>query len=190
MIRKFFESYGIAIICLLAAVALVSISEYASADDPVSIDKAKWRTSYNQLYISGENAGKRGEVEIYNAGSNELLYTVSANRRGNWNSRTYPSVVPCSVKVVANDTSDEKEVDNAPDNCDDGAGSPNQPPVAGNDSAVTNENNAVDIDVVENDSDPDSSIDTSSVAIAADVSHGNTANNNDGTVSYTPDAGF
>lgn len=79
MIRKFFESYGIAIICLLAAVALVSMSEYASADDPVSIDKAKWRTSYNHLYIRGENAGKRGEVEIYNAGSNELLYTVSAN---------------------------------------------------------------------------------------------------------------
>ena len=89
MIRKFFESYGIAIICLLAAVALLSMSEYASAADPVSIDKAKWRTSYNQLYISGENAGKRGEVKIYNAGSNELLYTVTANRSGNWKSRTY-----------------------------------------------------------------------------------------------------
>ena len=92
--------------------------------------------------------------------------------------------------MVAYDTSDEKEVDNAPDNCDDGAGSPNQPPVASNDSAVTNENNAVDIDVVENDSDPDGGIDTSSVAIATDVSHDNTANNNDGTVSYTSDAGF
>ena len=73
MIRKFFESYGIAIICLLAAVALLSMSEYASAADPVSIDKAKWRTSDSKLVITGENSAKRGEVEIYNAGSNELL---------------------------------------------------------------------------------------------------------------------
>ena len=69
MVRKFFESYGIAIICLFAAVALISISEFANADDQISIDKAKWRTSYNQLYINGENAGRRGEVVIYNAAS-------------------------------------------------------------------------------------------------------------------------
>ena len=80
MVRKFFESYGIAIICLFAAVALISISEFANADDQISIDKAKWRTSYNQLYINGENAGRRGEVVIYNAASNELLYTVTASR--------------------------------------------------------------------------------------------------------------
>ena len=82
MIKKFFESHGIAIICLFAAVVLISISEFASADDPVSIDKAKWRTSYNQLYISGENAGRHGEVVIYSADSNELLYTVAASRKG------------------------------------------------------------------------------------------------------------
>ena len=192
MIRKFFESYGTAIICLLAAVAMISISEFASADDSVSIDKAKWRTSYNQLYINGENARKRGVVKIYNAASDELLHTVTANREGKWQWRSYPSLsdVPCSVKVTSDGTSDEQEVDNAPDNCDDGAGSPNQPPVAGNDSAVTNDNTAIDINVVGNDSDPDGSIVASSIAIATDASHGNINNNNDGTVSYTPDAGF
>ena len=138
MVKKFFESYGIAIICLLAAVALISISEFANADDEVSIDKAKWRTSYNQLYINGENARKRGIVKIYNAASDELLHTVTANKEGKFKWRSYPSPsdVPCSVKVTSDGTSDKQKVDNAPDNCDDGAGSPNQPPVASSDTSI------------------------------------------------------
>ncbi len=33
MVRKFLNSYGIAIICLVAAIALISISEFANADE-------------------------------------------------------------------------------------------------------------------------------------------------------------
>ena len=190
MVKKFFESYGIAIICLLAAVALISISELASADDSVSINKAIWSKSTNQLYISGENAGKRGTVEIYNAASTELLATITASWRGAWNKSIYPSVVPCSVKVVSHGTSDEQAVENASSNCDGGGIGTNQPPVANNDSAVTNQNTAIDINVAGNDSDPDGSIVPSSIAIASGVKNGSTAKNNNGTVSYTPDTGF
>ena len=138
MVRKFFESYGIAIICLFAAVALISISEFANADDQISIDKAKWRTSYNQLYINGENAGRRGEVVIYNAASDELLHTVTADREGKFKWRSYPSPsdVPCRVKVTAHGTSDEREVENAPGDCDNGSGGTNPPPVASSDTSI------------------------------------------------------
>ena len=71
-----------------------------------------------------------------------------------------------------------------------GGASTNQPPVASNDSAVTNQDTAITIDVATNASDPDGSIMPSSVAIASDVSNGSTRNNNDGTVNYTPNAGF
>ena len=193
MVRKFLNSYGIAIICMAAAVALISLGEFASADEhseSVSIGTAKWRVLESQLVIRGNNAGRRGVVDIYNAVSNELLYTVRASRRGTWSSRTSPSMVPCSVKVISNGTSDEKDIDNAPEDCDNGSGSANQPPTAGNDSAVTNQETTVKIDVTGNDSDPDGSIVSSSVAIASDVSNGGTTNNNDGTVSYTPSVGF
>ena len=136
MVRKFLNTYGIAIICLVAAIVLISIGEFASADDSVSINKAKWRTSDSELVITGENAGRRGDVDIYNAASNELLYSVRASRSGTFASRTYPTTVPCSVKVTSHGTSDEQEVDNAPDNCDDGAGGTNPPPVASSDTSI------------------------------------------------------
>ena len=63
----------------------------------------------------------------------------------------------------------------------------NQPPVAVDDSASTTQDTAVDIDVLDNDSDPDG--DPLHINTATDPPHGTTVNH--GThVTYTPDAGY
>ena len=90
------------------ATVTITVSEFANAADAVSINNAIWNTSSKQLYISGENAGRRGDVEIYSAASNELLSTITANWRGAWDVSTSPFIAPCTVKVVSHGTSDEK----------------------------------------------------------------------------------
>ena len=68
------------------------------------------------------------------------------------------------------------------------AGATNESPVANNDTASTIENNAVTIDVLSNDSDADGDI--LSVTEVEDPANGAAAINNDGSIAYTPDAGF
>ncbi|WP_210437764.1 ThuA domain-containing protein [Nocardioides xinjiangensis] len=64
----------------------------------------------------------------------------------------------------------------------------NRAPVADDDSATTLEGTPVDVPVLVGDTDPDG--DDLTVASATDPAHGTTAVNDDGTVRYTPDAGF
>ncbi len=64
----------------------------------------------------------------------------------------------------------------------------NNPPVAHDDSATTNEDTAVTIDVIANDSDPDS--DPISVSSVTDAADGSVLDNGDGTITYTPDPNF
>jgi hypothetical protein len=78
----------------------------------------------------------------------------------------------------------------APADCDGGPGGTNQPPVASNDDATTNQNTEIAINVVSNDSDPDGSIVPFTVIIVSDVAHGNIINQLNGTVSYTPGSGY
>ena len=66
----------------------------------------------------------------------------------------------------------------------------NDPPVANDDSAVTNEGVAVAVNVIANDTDVDGSIDPASVVITSPPANGSVVANPDGTVTYTPDAGF
>jgi hypothetical protein len=69
------------------------------------------------------------------------------------------------------------------------AGTPgNNPPVAIDDSAMTDEDTAVTIDVLANDSDPDG--DTLTVTAATAPAHGVAAVNADDTVTYTPAANY
>lgn len=69
-------------------------------------------------------------------------------------------------------------------------GSSNAAPEASNDSASTDEDNSVTISVLQNDTDSDGSIATSSVNIVSDASNGSTSVNSSGTVTYTPDSNF
>ena len=65
---------------------------------------------------------------------------------------------------------------------------PNQPPIGNNDNAETNENTAVIIDVLENDFDLEGDILT--VSIVTNPINGTATVNDDGTITYTPNAGF
>lgn len=67
-------------------------------------------------------------------------------------------------------------------------GSSNSAPVAVNDSTSTNEDTAVTISVLANDSDPDS--DPLSVSILTSALHGTLVVNTDNTVTYTPTANY
>jgi VCBS repeat-containing protein len=67
-----------------------------------------------------------------------------------------------------------------------GAVEVNDPPRANNDNAVTNEDMAVEIDVLANDSDSDGSVNASTVTIESLPSHGSAAVNANGSITYTP----
>ncbi|SDY02464.1 Ig-like domain-containing protein [Citreimonas salinaria] len=67
---------------------------------------------------------------------------------------------------------------------------PNAPPVAADDVATTNENAAVVIDVLANDSDPDGDpVTVTGLGLLAPA-NGSATINADGTITYTPNAGF
>ncbi|BAV05896.1 gliding motility-associated C-terminal domain-containing protein [Filimonas lacunae] len=66
----------------------------------------------------------------------------------------------------------------------------NKPPVAVADSAVTNVNTAATINVAANDSDPDGTLDLTSLLVISNVTHGTLTNNNNGTFTYTPAANY
>jgi len=65
-------------------------------------------------------------------------------------------------------------------------------PTAKDDTATTNVETTVNINVVANDTDPDGTIDVSTVEVvsAPDPENGSVVNNLDGTVDYTPASGF
>ncbi|MGD9549317.1 MAG: Ig-like domain-containing protein [Candidatus Krumholzibacteriia bacterium] len=68
----------------------------------------------------------------------------------------------------------------------------NVPPVAVDDNASTPRNTAVVINVIANDTDADGTIDPASVALTSTITSrgGSVANNNNGTVTFTPKNGF
>ena len=68
-------------------------------------------------------------------------------------------------------------------------GGVNQPPTAVNDTAATTMNTPVIVNVVSNDTD-DGGINAASVAIVASPGSGTAVSNGNGTVTYTPNAGF
>ena len=66
----------------------------------------------------------------------------------------------------------------------------NDPPVAVDDSATTNEDTPVSVDVVANDSDVDGNLNPASAAIVAEPANGTVANSGSGSFTYTPAANF
>ena len=105
--------------------------------------------------------------------SNVLTYTPDANFNGS-DSFTYTisdgngNTATATVNVTINAVNDN--------------------PVANDDSATTDQDTAVTINVVNNDTDIDG--DSLSVSSVGSASNGSVANNNDGTVTYTPVSGF
>ena len=125
----------------------------------------------NALITSVTN-GSNGEVSIGNNG--EVTYTPDANFNGT-DSYTYTvttdsgDIETATVSVTVNSVNDG--------------------PVAANDSATTNEDHAVTVDVLANDSDIDV-VDTLQVIQVTDGTNGTAVVNPDGTVTYTPNPDF
>jgi lysophospholipase L1-like esterase len=71
-----------------------------------------------------------------------------------------------------------------------GDGSANQNPVAADDSADTNLNTAVTINVLANDSDPDGALSPGTVEVVSPPSNGTATAQSDGTIVYQPNTGF
>lgn len=70
------------------------------------------------------------------------------------------------------------------------AGGGNTAPVAADDTASTEEGVPVDVNVLANDSDADGTLDAATVSLQNAPGNGTAEVNADGTVTYTPDAGF
>ncbi|MBY0286385.1 MAG: tandem-95 repeat protein, partial [Mycobacteriaceae bacterium] len=94
-------------------------------------------------------------------GTDTFTYTVTDNQGG-------VSTTPATVTITV--------------------GPVNDVPVAGNDSATTNEDTAVTINVLANDSDIDGN--SLTTAVVADPAHGTVVHNADGSFTYTPAADY
>jgi hypothetical protein len=66
----------------------------------------------------------------------------------------------------------------------------NQPPTASADEDTTTAGEPVTTDVLANDTDPDGTLDESTVAVQSGPSDGSATANADGTITYTPNSGF
>ncbi len=101
------------------------------SDSNFFIEEAVWEAGDERLEIKGVGRDGR-EVTVYNAGSNDVIGNDEVND-GKWRVRDEePDNVPCRVKAVQSDgQTDEMDVKDAPDNCDDGGGNP-PPNMTGN----------------------------------------------------------
>jgi ELWxxDGT repeat protein len=66
----------------------------------------------------------------------------------------------------------------------------NDAPVAGNDHASSSNDAAVPVNVLANDSDPDGTLDATSVQVVSQPAHGTATASSNGTINYTPTPGF
>ena len=124
------------------------------------IDRARWDNEDNRLVVRG--SGENNEsVTVTNADTGALIGTDRVDS-GDWRVRVSNlSSVPCRVRAVQSDgQSDERDVSDAPADCDDGGGQPpgNNAPVAGDDSYSTTVDVQLNVPapgVLNNDSDAD-----------------------------------
>ena len=87
------------------------------------IDSASWSNYRDRLTVRGECSGS-SDVTVTNADTGALVGTDGC-RYGNWEVRrsySETSSVPCRVRAEQSGNSDERNVSNAPDDCDDGGG--------------------------------------------------------------------
>ena len=107
-----------------AFVFSILISFSVHAEDGFKLEEAKWDAEKARLTVKGE--GIDGEtVTVSNAGDDTFIGNdlVEDNK---WRVRiSSPETVPCRVRVIQSDgASDEKDVKDAPENCDSGMVTP------------------------------------------------------------------
>ncbi len=93
-----------------------------------SIDSAYWNRHKSILKVAGSGS-RRSRVEIFNADTNQRLGSSEVDRSGWTFYIRRPENIPCRVRAEQSDgRTDERDVDNAPHDCDSGGG--NADPVA------------------------------------------------------------
>lgn len=151
----------------------------------------------NQLYIDGVS---QTLTQRASSPSNASAIVQSSARIGGWlNDTGYRFRTMLDEVKVFNGALTSAEIssiytnENAGKNWDGTTRScnVNTPPVAVNDSAFTDKNTSVDINVTTNDTDSDGTINKTTVTIVTPPSHGSTAiNATTGVVTYTPTTGY
>jgi hypothetical protein len=124
----------------LTITSLVSTGAYAGWSGTWSgsnfrIDEARWNNEYKRLYVKGK--GDRGEiVTVINANTGAFIGDDSLGYDDEWEVRVYDMAnPPCRVLAKQSDgQSDERDVRDAPSDCDDGNGT--TPPPGGGDLPV------------------------------------------------------
>lgn len=163
---------------------IVGFSNSLHAGDGFDIEKAKWEGEKDRLEVKG-SGGKDREVSLMNAATGEVLGTVTSDD-DDWRIRltiSEAAQVPCRVTAVrtSDGKMDEKRVRRAPRNCDDGSGSPNDPPTANANGPYTG---VIDVAVTFSSggsSDPENT----TLSFVWDFGDGNTSTEADPTHVYT-----
>ena len=156
-----------------------------------SVNGGKNDTNFNSMAYTID-----GSTSCINNGSTEVL-TTTPTAYGPY-TVTSPNVADgtysVSVDIFSNQNcrnSGQSSASNGPASADLTISSGNNSPVAADDAAITNEEQAVVIDVSANDSDSDGTLDLTSVVVTQDPLNGSTVVDAvSGEVTYTPEADF
>ena len=157
------------------------------------LEEAKWDSEKHRLKVKGK--GDRGEtVTVTNAGSGLFIGSDDVNKDGKWKvKKKNLSPVPCRVRAEQSDGQyAEKDVKEAPADCDHGNGGGNAAPVANNDTYSVAQNTTLSIaapGVLGNDTD-DGQLSPLVAILVSSVSNGSLTLNSDGSFDYTPNNNF
>jgi len=168
----------------------IDLTPYNSAQLTYSwlIEKGLDRGEYLALDFSADGGSNwteiaklKGNVDKENAWHNETVDITSTHLSEYLTSSTF--MIQFRGKMSGR--REDADVDNVKIV---GEGVPNNPPAAQDDSATTNEDTPVTIDVLDNDSDPDG--DALTVSAASDPAYGTVVVNQNQTITYTPTADY
>ncbi len=112
----------------LLTVSIVIVPSYASADSKFKIKEAKWNAEKQTLKVKGKGS-KKLTVSVSNANTLDPLGSKTIKKK-KWKFKFKKlRVVPCRIKAEQSDGKfAEKDVKNAPTDCDNGHTDPPPPP--------------------------------------------------------------
>ena len=118
------------------------------------------------------------------------LGSITVNEDGTYTFTTEENVNGDMPTITYDIVDDNDDTDTDSSTLDITVNDVNDAPVAEDDSATTDEDIVVEIDILENDSDVDGTIDTTTVTITKEPEHGTVTVDENGKVTYTPDENY
>jgi hypothetical protein len=114
---------------LLCLGLTLSLAGGVSAEDEFKIEEAKWDDEKARLTVKGEGTEDGLTVTVSNANNFVVIGSDSVDDE-KWKVREYgPATIPCRVAAEQSDgQSAERNVEDAPDDCDEGGAPPPPPP--------------------------------------------------------------